>query len=102
MFTKSQYEEYEIKYKDRINSLTREFIADVGNAMEIFHKKHSKENGNVVIAASHKALRSLFEGSCCELVKAAENKERALIAISNQIDSIKKEVEKERNVHETD
>lgn len=98
MFTKSQYEEYEIKYKDRINSLTREFIADVGNAMEIFHKKHSKENGNVVIAASHKALRSLFEGSCCQLVEGAEDKEKAIKIVCNQIESIKKEVEKEGNV----
>ena len=93
MFTKNQYEEYEMKYKNRINALTQEFIADVGNAMELFHKKNQKENGNVVIAASHKALRSLFEGSCCELVKASENKERAIRSLSNQIDSIKNQVE---------
>lgn len=91
MITDQQREEFEAKYKEKISFLTRKLVLYIDAAMAEFYKEYNEENNRIVIAASHKALYWMYEGSCCTLVEnmQQEQKEEAIKVICEQIDSIK-------------
>lgn len=95
MITDQQREEFETKYKEKINFLTKKLCLYIDAAIEQFHKDYQQEENKIVIAASHKALYWMYEASCCTIAENMQEKqkEEAIKVICEQIDSIKETVQ---------